>query len=529
MSTRRLIENIGRALLVLVLLWIPLPFGSVTRIAQAPIVLGGIAVGVAALASLLARNELDRFRLTPLLAVSALGAIVLITVAAFQLVPLPHALLRVLSPSSFEIWQGARSVHELLGGPGPRVRFDPVSIDPRSTALHLARLFGYLSLMVGAAILIRQRSHRMLLVIILGLSATFQVVYGLEQWASGSRTIWGWENRLIHDRVTGTFVNPNHFAHYLAIVLPLGIYLLGRVWLQSGRRGMPLPRLLARLIERHFFASGMALLLMAICLGGILVAQSRGALLSVFLSVGTLLALRISRATPAVPRQRMSPHRRRRLQLARVATIVFAILMILVGSFAFWIGAERTMGRFIPSSEQVLGLLGRLIGIRAALGIWLQFPLLGSGLGTFDRVVLMTQSPGFDRVFTHAHNDYLELLATTGLLGFVPALLALIVSSALLFRAVFGDRRGSRSSDADAPEPASEDHRMFQTAALASLGAAMIHALLDFNFFIPANPATLAVILGAAAATPRPVMKPEADEESPEVSPGLVGLLRKGS
>jgi hypothetical protein len=41
----------------------------------------------------------------------------------------------------------------------------------------------------------------------------------------------------------------------------------------------------------------------------------------------------------------------------------------------------------------------------------------------------------------------------------------------------------------------------FQAAALASLTAALVHALLDFNFFIPANPATLSVILGAAVAS----------------------------
>jgi hypothetical protein len=35
-------------------------------------------------------------------------------------------------------------------------------------------------------------------------------------------------------------------------------------------------------------------------------------------------------------------------------------------------------------------------------------------------------------------------------------------------------------------------------AALASLTIALVHALYDFNFFIPSNPATLAAIAGAA-------------------------------
>jgi hypothetical protein len=43
--------------------------------------------------------------------------------------------------------------------------------------------------------------------------------------------------------------------------------------------------------------------------------------------------------------------------------------------------------------------------------------------------------------------------------------------------------------------------RAFQVAALASLTIAMVHALIDFNFFIPSNPATLSAILGAAVAS----------------------------
>jgi hypothetical protein len=52
-----------------------------------------------------------------------------------------------------------------------------------------------------------------------------------------------------------------------------------------------------------------------------------------------------------------------------------------------------------------------------------------------------------------------------------------------------------------AAEELSWRRRAFQTAALASLTIAMVHALFDFNFFIPANPATLAAICGAAVAS----------------------------
>ena len=49
--------------------------------------------------------------------------------------------------------------------------------------------------------------------------------------------IWGWVNRLIFNRVTGTFVNPNHFAHYVAIVLPLALFLAAVAWHRRRRKG----------------------------------------------------------------------------------------------------------------------------------------------------------------------------------------------------------------------------------------------------------------------------------------------------
>jgi hypothetical protein len=71
------------------------------------------------------------------------------------------------------------------------------------------------------------------------------------------------------------------------------------------------------------------------------------------------------------------------------------------------------------------------------------------------------------------------------------ALVALIGGYAALTRMTFG--AGSREL--------TWVRRAYQTAALVSLTVAMVHALFDFNFFIPSNPPTLAAILGAAVAS----------------------------
>jgi O-antigen ligase len=153
-----------------------------------------------------------------------------------------------------------------------------------------------------------------------------------------------------------------------------------------------------------------------------------------------------------------------------------------------FLGTERTVARFMPNEFERQTFVGRRIGIAAAVDVWQRFPVLGSGLGTFERVVYMEQREDLGKTYHHAHNDYVEIAATAGAIAFVIAVGSLFWGYAALVRMTFG---------AGAAE-LSWSRRAFQVAALASLTIAMVHALYDFNFFIPSNPATLAAIAGAA-------------------------------
>ena len=80
------------------------------------------------------------------------------------------------------------------------------------------------------------------------------------------------------------------------------------------------------------------------------------------------------------------------------------------------------------------------------------------------------------------------IAATAGAIGFLAAVAALFGGYVSLARMTFGE----------AASELSWPRRAYQAAALTSLTVAMVHALVDFNFFIPSNAATLAAILGAA-------------------------------
>src|SRR5439155_12504187 len=107
------------------------------------------------------------------------------------------------------------------------------------------------------------------------------------------------------------------------------------------------------------------------------------------------------------------------------------------------------------------------------------------------------QTPDETLIASHAHDDYAEALATTGALGFLLAFVPLMGGTAALARAAFGARAAAQTSWRS---------RAFCAAALTSIVIALLHALVDFNFYIPANPATLSTIAGAAAG----IRKPEA-------------------
>jgi O-antigen ligase len=466
------IERVCLALFVAWLAWLPLPFGSIVPRARLPLIAVPLLVCAIAAASRLValRDRANAAQPTRPWIIWGLGGALLLAAGTFQLVPLPPSILSALSPESEAIWTTAARVARLAGVPAADAH--PITIDPRDTTLELFRMAALLATFTIAALLVRNHARRMVLATVLCCAAIFESMYGLREAALQRYEIWGWPNRLIFNRVTGTFVNPNHFAHYVAIVFPLALFLAAFAWHVSGSKEVPISRRLAALLERRVLATGFAIVAAGACVTAVLLAQSRGALLA--LGAGMLFVAA------------MLPGRR----FARVA-LGAAAGLVLAGTLIFYLGTERTVGRFMPSEFERQTFVGRRIGIAAALDLWQRFSVFGSGLGTFEHVVSMEQTQDLEKIYHHAHNDYAELAATGGTLGFVIGVVALLGGYVALVRMTF-----ARSAS-----ELTWRRRAFQVAALCSLTIAMVHALFDFNFFIPSNPATLAAILGAAVAS----------------------------
>lgn len=234
----------------------------------------------------------------------------------------------------------------------------------------------------------------------------------------------------------GPYVNRNHFAGLMELLIPLALVplVLGRV-----RR--------ERLAVVALFA--------VIPIAALFLSASRGGIVS-FCVQFALLAYLLLR------RRGLAKH------LLAVAAVLLAALMIVT-----WLGVGRILQRF--SSLQTLEVTA---GKRAAMrkGAWhifLDHPFVGTGLGTL-RIVYPSYETLYDaKVVDHAHNDYLEALAETGALG---GLCCAWFLGVLLFKSL----SLFRQSDFSFP-------RALQLSGIVACAGFLAHALVDFNLHIPSN------------------------------------------
>ncbi|MCU1349234.1 MAG: O-antigen polymerase, partial [Acidobacteria bacterium] len=319
---------------------------------------------------------------------------------AIQLLPLPPSLLRIVSPETYAIRSAAGRVSALIAGHPPRAAAYPISVNPAATLRELFRFLALFATFQCGALLIRNGKRRLLFAGVLSAAAIFQMLYGLNEAANRRYEIWGWKNTHLFNRVTGTFVNPNHFAHYVAIIAPLALYIAAIAW-HSSAYGAPMRIRIARLIERRSTMFAFGLLTAIGCLAAILVAQSRGGLLAAGTGMLAVASMIVARGHDSA----------RTRSLRRSAVVILggaAAGIVLVVTLVLFLGPQRTVARFKPTSGEEVTVVGRRIGIESALGIWRRFPLFGSGFGSLVDVVSMTQRQEPSKIYNRAHDDYVE-------------------------------------------------------------------------------------------------------------------------
>jgi O-antigen ligase len=134
---------------------------------------------------------------------------------------------------------------------------------------------------------------------------------------------------------------------------------------------------------------------------------------------------------------------------------------------------------------------------RSAVQMFLDHPIKGVGLGA-----LVAAYPRYETVYDgdvveHVHNDYLEALAETGIVGGICGLMFLF----LLYR------------DAREAFDSSQGHfsRALHAGAIAAVGGLLLHSFIDFNLHIPSNAFLFLVQVSLATSSALPSRSARAD------------------
>jgi O-antigen ligase/tetratricopeptide (TPR) repeat protein len=267
---------------------------------------------------------------------------------------------------------------------------------------------------------------------------------------------WGGPGAGNAPRASGPFVNPDHFANYLALIFPLALAC-----------ALFPTSLINKNLEKAFRVFG--IFIAFILFIGTLLSLSRSGWITALLGVSILLWFSPWRVREKMP----SSLSRRGLPVARVTLIILCVLLTVSLFFVGPGGREQVDIRLGETIAQDAGLWGRSVVWKDTLGMVRDFPLFGVGLGSwpelFPRYQRAPWSPGFYR---EAHNDYLELLAETGVIGI-----------GLLGWFFFqGGRRLLQGLKRSSPKALP-----LLAAILAALGVMAFHEFFDFSLQIPAN------------------------------------------
>jgi O-antigen ligase len=234
----------------------------------------------------------------------------------------------------------------------------------------------------------------------------------------------------------GPYVNRNHFAGFAELVIPVAL----------------VPLVLGKVRRERWFAVGLLALLP---LGALLLSASRGGIISLAAELGLLTLLLLLRRTGG------------KHVLAGAAVLLFAFMLV------SWLGVRQILERF--SSMQSLEVTS---GKRASMRldtwhIFREHLWTGTGLGTLQTVFPAYETQYDAKVVNHAHNDYLEALAETGIAG---AACCAWFLGALFFHSLRRLLLLDKSFSA-----------ALHLSGLVACTGFLVHGLVDFNLHIPSN------------------------------------------
>lgn len=442
---------------------------------------------------------------------AVLPAAALLLLVAFELTPLPPRVMRAIAPASYQlnrlsfpgwpvvspsreaaIMEARPSDRAVSSGAGATAasdaqtrpaglsgwRWRTLAIAPEATASGLIEWLALGAIVATVALypfgLIGEREtardfYRIVCTTIL-LTGTVVAAEGLLQraWWNGKLlwiwTAWDWGGPLLGSapRANGPFVDADHFANFLGMILPLAAV---AAWFPLKIVEPPDKRANLRV----------AALLGSLLIGfGLMFSMSRGGWIAAIAGVGVALALAGGARDESGTWKLRRRYRSERLLVVAVALVLVIASMVWVAGSG---GRDAVASRLSGDQNS---LYYRPTVWRNTLRMIRDFPLFGVGLGGWpDLFPHYRRPPWSPFFFRQAENDYLQWAAELGVFGV--ALMAW-----LMVRLAVGLSRDWREMPGR--------YRTLLAGLLGGVATALVHEGVDFSLRTPAN-AWLFVIL----------------------------------
>ena len=409
----------------------------------------------------------------------------------FQLAPLPVSLVRILSPHRIAYLENLKAADFGWKLPGSI----SLSVNPYLTSLALLNMacllilfFLMVQMLKDDSLGIMERDlgeteddesgasmfhsfYKLLSFTIMALGFGI-ALFGILQKLSGTHEIYWTRQLRFSFTLMGPFVNRDHFGGFLEMCMGVT---LGPLLFLRGK--VPYRNLL-----------GFAAIVMGTA---IMYSGSRGGMVGFIFELicaGMLIwALRSERFGRKIPE---GSHR----DLRGSQLLFIPILLVAVILGIFYVGPGSVLGRV----QEKIATDERIPVWHDTIRIVKSFPLVGSGFGTFRSVFPHFRTQDYVNTYLQAHNDYLQLLSETGVIGVALILLAILAVVLPVFL--------NRGSPSDTPHHVGRADQAFRSAvqygALLGVMALLLHSFFDFNLQIPSN-AFMFLTLCALVATAR--------------------------
>jgi len=450
----KMLETLIYVFTISLLIFSPLPFGSVKPLARLILQLQAFLLFFIWLLLLLYEEKkffLNIRSYTPLL--------VFLLICLFQILPLPDFILRIVSERSLDIWGKTQSVIASIGFFDGKSMFT-ISLYPNATWKETLLLLSYIAF--GIVISRNFKSERRIIIVLIPIFAVslFEAAYGIYQYVVSSDVATGTGI----ESARGTFVNRNHFAGLLEMSIPLALgYILSISNWDDNRQETFFKKLIS---SDNFYRQILLLFLLGIMLLALILSKSR---MGIFSALSSLIFFYLAYWS----------FTRNKLHLSWMLFFVLAVAIV----YGILIGIYPVFERFL---QTISADPARILVWKDMLGIIKDFPFFGTGLGTFSYVYpLYKKSVEEPIVYVYAHNDYLQLMVETGILGFLSIMTAL----SLYISSSFKDLMRLKQK--------MDYFRFFLLlGALTGVVSILIHSLADFNLHIPSNAMYFAFLIG---------------------------------